>query len=193
MICGCRPTRCIATSRTFGQSESVRTGPNVHGGMTRAAARVRLVDRFGDLQWHLRATCWATAAVCSRLDAATARYEDGGVDDQALAARLRGATPPSGSCGRLVLYASWDGAAQRHQQYAHHASAATTACAAIRAARITRDRRQSVARQSRVPHASARDRVGAHRRGGVLRRGQRLRVAYRTRSFIRAWARACAC
>lgn len=93
---------------TFGQSESVRIGPNVHGGVS---APLRTFGSSTDsviFNGTLGYVLGDGSGLLEGSATATARYEDGGVVDQQLSGRLRGATPPW-FFGRLVLYASWLG------------------------------------------------------------------------------------
>jgi hypothetical protein len=91
---------------TFGQSESVRVGPNVYGITTAPlsafGSSTDSVTFEGALGYVLGdgqslADAWATAK---------ARLENGRVVDQELEGRLRGATPDA-LLGRIVAYADW--------------------------------------------------------------------------------------
>jgi hypothetical protein len=93
---------------TFGQSESVRTGPNVHGGVS---APLRAFGSSTDsviFNGTLGYVLGDANGLLEGSTSASARYEDGGVVDQQLTGRLRAATP-AWFLGRLVLYASWMG------------------------------------------------------------------------------------
>jgi hypothetical protein len=93
---------------TFGQSESVRTGPNVHGGVSAPLSVFGSSTDSVIFNGTLGYVLGDGSALLEGSSSASARYEDGGVVDQLLSGRLRGATPPW-FFGRLVLYASWMG------------------------------------------------------------------------------------
>src|SRR5262249_52321964 len=91
--------------------ESVRMGPNVHGGVTAPLSAFGSSTNSLTFNGTLGYVLGDGRALLEASVTGNARYEDGIVDDQQLSGRLRGATPVW-LLGRLVLYTSWLG--QRH-------------------------------------------------------------------------------
>ena len=93
---------------TFGQSESVRRGPEATFGMS---VPLRAFGSSTDSVHFSSGVGYVLADGDGLLEgsaAAGTRWEDGLVVDQALSFLLRGATP-AWLLGRLVAYSSWDG------------------------------------------------------------------------------------
>jgi hypothetical protein len=91
---------------TFGLSESVRTGPNLHGGVTAPLRSFGSSTNSMTFNASLGYVLGDGRALAEASTSVNARYEDGGVVDQQISTRVRGATP-EWFLGRLVFYGSW--------------------------------------------------------------------------------------